>query len=42
VFYGPLERALAPDPAVEPSWSANMSLVYDGEGYRIYQVESHP
>lgn len=36
VLWGPLERALAPDDS--PTWVTGLRLVYDKNGYRIYEV----
>lgn len=43
VFFGPLERALAPDAGTAnstPAWAAGLTKIYDADGYRIYQYES--
>lgn len=36
VFWGPLERAFAPDDS--PNWVTGLRLVYDENGYSIYEV----
>lgn len=38
VFYGEVERALADPPIAQPEWTANLNLLYDQNGYRIYGV----
>ncbi len=38
VFYGPAERALAGADADAPAWAADLTLVYDRDGYRIYAI----
>jgi hypothetical protein len=35
VFYGPLERALAPLPD-SPAWADDLALIYEEVGYQIY------
>jgi hypothetical protein len=38
IFYGPLERDLAATEDIEPSWQETTMLIYDHNGYQIYEV----
>jgi hypothetical protein len=38
VFYGPLERDLTDAIKVEPDWQEMTRLIYDHNGYQIYEV----
>lgn len=38
IFYGPLERTLRPDATTQPEWVSDGELIYDEDGYQIYQL----
>ena len=38
IFYGPLERELAENIEAQPDWQNLVTLIYDRNGYQIYEV----
>lgn len=38
IFYGPLERELATERESSPDWATSLQLIYDHNGYQVYEV----